>query len=41
MVFPESGTYVFPHGLAPLDVDREADVAGYWEPNVWMLHRVA
>jgi GNAT superfamily N-acetyltransferase len=35
---PESGTYVFPRGLAPLRVDREADHAAYWEPNVWMLH---
>jgi len=38
MEFPESGEYVFPEGLAPLDVDREADVASYWEPNVWMVH---
>ena len=38
MVFPESGEYVFPHGLAPLTVDREADVGTYWEPNVWMIH---
>ena len=38
MPFPESGDYVFPHGLAPLSVDREADVGSYWEPNVWMEH---
>ena len=38
--FPESGTYVFPHGLAPLEIDREADLGGYWEPNVWVRHRV-
>ncbi len=38
MVFPESGSYVFPEGLAPLEVDREADHAAYWEPNVWMVH---
>jgi hypothetical protein len=38
MAFPESGDYVFPHGLAPLSVDREADVGAYWEPNVWMVH---
>lgn len=36
--FPESGTYVFPEGLAPLEVDREADRGAYWEPNVWMIH---
>ena len=38
--FPESGAYVFPHGLAPLDVDRAADLGDYWEPNVWVRHRV-
>jgi GNAT superfamily N-acetyltransferase len=35
---PESGSYAFPHGLAPLTVDRDADLATYWEPNVWMIH---
>lgn len=38
LAFPESGTYVFPDGLAPLEVDREADRGAYWEPNVWMIH---
>ena len=38
--FPESGTYVFPRSLATLDVDREADLGSYWEPNVWVRHRV-
>lgn len=38
MAFPETGTYVFPEGLATLDVDREADRGSYWEPNVWMIH---
>jgi hypothetical protein len=38
--FPESGEYWFPHGLATLDVDRDADVGRYWEPNVWMRHPV-
>jgi hypothetical protein len=40
MPFPESGEYVFPHGLAPLEVDREADRGTYYEPNVWARHRV-
>jgi GNAT superfamily N-acetyltransferase len=40
MPFPESGEYVFPGGLATVEIDREADVGRYWEPNVWMLHRV-
>jgi hypothetical protein len=37
---PESGTYVFPHALAPLEVDCEADRCEYWEPNVWVRHRI-
>jgi GNAT superfamily N-acetyltransferase len=37
MEFPADGGYVFPGGLAPLEV-RDA-VGRYWEPNVWMLHR--
>ena len=38
LAFPESGAYVFPHGLAPLRVELEADLGTYWEPNVWMIH---
>ena len=38
LALPESGSYVFPGGLAPVTVDREAGTAGYWEPNVWMIH---
>ena len=38
LTFPESGEYVFPEGLATLQVDVEAGTAGYWEPNVWMVH---
>ncbi len=38
IAFPEDGDYVFPAGLAPLSV-RDG-VGSYWEPNVWMLHRV-
>jgi hypothetical protein len=38
--FPESGTYVFPRCLAPLEIDRDADLGSYWEPNVWVRHRV-
>jgi hypothetical protein len=38
LALPESGDYVFPSGLAPLSVDRDADLATYWEPNVWMIH---
>jgi len=40
LALPASGTYVFPRGLAPLEVDREADRCTYWEPNVWYIHDV-
>jgi GNAT superfamily N-acetyltransferase len=38
LAFPESGDYTFPHGLAPVAIDRERDVGVYWEPNIWMVH---
>ncbi len=38
MVFPESGDYVFPQGLATVHIDRTADRGSYWEPNVWLIH---
>lgn len=41
MAFPETGEYVFPQGLAPLAIDREADTGLYYEPNVWVVHAVA
>jgi hypothetical protein len=37
----ESDEYVFAGGLAPVTIDREADSGTYWEPNVWMRHRLA
>ncbi|MER5264058.1 GNAT family N-acetyltransferase [Actinosynnema sp. NPDC002837] len=41
IAFPDSGDYVFPHGLALLHVDRRQDQGVYWEPNVWVVHDVA
>ncbi|HEX6701314.1 MAG TPA: hypothetical protein VF101_11335 [Gaiellaceae bacterium] len=38
LAFPESGDYVFPEGLAPVRIDREADRGTYYEPNVWVRH---
>jgi GNAT superfamily N-acetyltransferase len=35
---PESGRYVVPGALVPIEVDRERDHASYREPNVWMRH---
>jgi GNAT superfamily N-acetyltransferase len=37
---PDSGRYVVPGALTPLKVDRDAGVALYVEPNVWMLHEL-
>ena len=38
MVFPDSGTYVVPGALVPVQIDRERDEGLYVEPNVWMVH---
>lgn len=35
---PVSGSYAFPDGLAPLNLDRDADQGTYWEPSVWFIH---
>jgi hypothetical protein len=38
MAFPESGHYVVPRALVPVEIDRERDEGLYVEPNVWMRH---
>jgi GNAT superfamily N-acetyltransferase len=38
MAFPESGSYVVPGALVPVEIDRERDEGLYEEPNVWMVH---
>jgi hypothetical protein len=38
LVFPETGDYVFPEGLATVHIDVEDGHGTYWEPNVWMVH---
>jgi hypothetical protein len=40
MTFPESGDYWFPGGLAPVAISLDMDRGNYWEPNVWMRHRI-
>jgi GNAT superfamily N-acetyltransferase len=40
MEFPVSGDYVFPQGLALLSIDRVADRGLYYEPNIWVRHRL-
>jgi hypothetical protein len=38
MVFPESGPYVVPGALVPVEFDLAANSGTYIEPNVWMVH---
>ncbi|MGA2528927.1 MAG: N-acetyltransferase [Acidimicrobiales bacterium] len=38
MSFREQGRYIFPGGLAPLEVSGGR--GDYFEPNVWMLHEI-
>jgi GNAT superfamily N-acetyltransferase len=40
LAFRKSGQYAFPRGLAPVWIDREADLGTYFEPGVWMRHRL-
>jgi hypothetical protein len=40
MTFPETGEYVVPGAAAMVQVDREADLGTYLDPNVWIVHRV-
>lgn len=40
MAFPESGRYVVPGALVPVEVDRSADVGTYHDPNVWIVHEL-
>jgi GNAT superfamily N-acetyltransferase len=38
MAFPDSGAYVLPQALVPIEIDRGGDLGTYVEPNVWMRH---
>lgn len=40
MRFPETGQYIVPGALNPIEIDVEADRGRYSEPNVWMQHAV-
>jgi hypothetical protein len=40
MRFPESGTYIVPGALEPVEIDVESDRGTYVEPNVWMHHSI-
>lgn len=39
--FPESGAYIVPGALEPVQIDCEQDLGVYIEPNVWMHHAIA
>jgi hypothetical protein len=36
---PVSGDYIIPKGMAPLRIDKTADLGIYVEPNIWVRHR--
>lgn len=40
MAFPESGRYVVPEALVPVEIDRENNRGLYIEPNIWMGHAI-
>ena len=41
LAFPESGTYVVPRALVPVEIDRDRNEGLYVEPCVWMRHPLA
>lgn len=40
MKFPESGRYIVPGALQPVEIDRERDFGRYEDPGIWMRHRI-
>jgi hypothetical protein len=40
MSLPESGAYVVPEALVPVEIDRERDRGEYLEPACWVRHHV-
>lgn len=40
MRFPQSGNYVIPGALNPVEMNIENNEAAYVEPNVWMAHEI-
>lgn len=38
MRFPQSGRYIIPGALSPMEMDAAKDAGVYVEPNVWTLH---
>ncbi len=40
MVFPDSGDYVVPETLQPIQIEKNKDYGRYEDPNIWMEHPV-
>jgi GNAT superfamily N-acetyltransferase len=40
MKFPQSGQYIIPGALNPIEINVEKDEGVYVEPNVWMVHEI-
>jgi hypothetical protein len=40
MALPESGSYIVPGALVPVEIDRERDVGEYQEPACWIRHHI-
>lgn len=40
MKFPQSGEYIIPNALNPIEMSVEKDGGTYLEPNVWIVHQV-
>jgi len=38
--FPQSGSYVIPGALNPMEMNIEKDEGIYIEPNVWLVHEI-
>jgi GNAT superfamily N-acetyltransferase len=38
--FPQSGEYIIPGALNPIEMNVEKDEGVYIEPNVWMVHEI-
>ncbi|MGB8982887.1 MAG: hypothetical protein WCC12_13520 [Anaerolineales bacterium] len=41
MKFPQTGQYVIPGALNPMEMNAEENKGVYVEPNVWMVHEIA
>ncbi|GCE50963.1 hypothetical protein EI42_02221 [Thermosporothrix hazakensis] len=41
MKLPQSGAYIIPEALVPLELSHERNEGIYIEPNVWMQHQIS